>query len=247
MGTRGDQDRSRAGATRTFDGILFDLWGTLLPFTGESERESNIAEVARLLGADPETFTSSWLDSIEERCLGRTGSLEETVEKIAVASGGRPTPVQIRDAVAHRLRFCRDTHDRVDPILTQLDALRAREIRLAIVSDSTEETVRLWPDSRLASRFDLAVFSFNERVCKPDPQMYQRALSGLGLPSSRCAYVGDGGSRELTGAEAVGLTAYQFRFPDENRSAPRYDEDLSWRGTTLSSPADLLAYYPRRV
>ncbi len=227
-----------------FSAILIDLWGTLLPYADELAREQNLAEMARILGVDPEKFTADWIDSIGARCLGSLGSLERTVEQMAVAQGARPTSEAVRRAVELRLEFSRITHEQAELSLAALDALRAAGFRLAVVSDSTEETVRLWPETRLSTRFEVAVFSFTERTCKPDPRMYTRALEGLALAPAACAYVGDGGSRELTGAEAMGLTAFKYRYPDEKRDAPRADEDLHWTGTQLADLRDLLHFAP---
>lgn len=231
---------------RHFGGILLDLWGTLLPFTDEAARKQNLSEMALILGVDPTRFTTLWIDSIGERCLGSLGSLEATVERFAVELGGRPSSDAIRQAVRRRMEFSKTMHDIVDPILPSLDALQRAGFRLAIVSDSTEETVRLWTETRLFPRFELAVFSFVEGTCKPDPRMYSRALDGLGLAPTACAYVGDGGSRELTGAESVGLAAFQYRFPDQNRNAPRFDEDVNWKGTQLRDLRELLPFAPRQ-
>ncbi len=235
---RGPVERPR------FDAILVDLWGTLLPYADEHAREQNLGEMARVLGVDPARFTTDWIDSIGERCLGTRGSLERTVEQMALAQGIRPSPDAVRQAIQLRLQFSRVTHDQVEASLPALDALRTAGFRLALVSDSTEETVRLWPATRLSARFEVAVFSFVERTCKPDARMYARALAGLGLPATHCAYVGDGGSRELTGAEAMGLTAFQYRYPDAQRDAPRFDEDVHWRGTRLKDLRELLPFAP---
>ncbi len=229
---------------RRFDAVLLDLWGTLLPYAEESAREHNLAEMARTLGIDATRFTRDWIGSIGERCLGRLGSLEETIERLSLDLGGHPSSDAVRRALALRLEFSRASHDRAEPVLPALDALRAAGFRLAIVSDSTEETVRLWPQTRLAARFETVVFSFVEGVCKPDPRMYSRALERLGLPPARCIYVGDGGSRELTGAEAMGLTAFKYRYPDAHRDAPRFDEDTRWTGTSLKDLRELLALGP---
>ncbi len=229
---------------RRFSAILIDLWGTLLPYADESARQRNLAEMGRTLGVDPEKFTADWIHSIGARCLGSLGSLERTVEQMAITQGARPSTEAVRRAVELRMEFSRTTHEQVELSLPALDALRAAGFRLAIVSDSTEETVRLWPETRLSTRFEVAVFSFSEGTCKPDPRMYARALEGLALPPTRCAYVGDGGSRELTGAEAMGLTAFKYRYPDDQRDAPRADEDLHWRGTRLEDLRELLRFAP---
>jgi putative hydrolase of the HAD superfamily len=224
-----------------FDAVLIDLWGTVLPYADESDRRENLAEMARILGADTERFTEAWIRSIGDRCLGSLGTLEETVGGFARDQGVEPTREAVARAVRCRLEFSRGSLDSAGPVLPALDALRRAGLRLAIVSDSTEETVRLWPESPLATRFDHTAFSFDLKSCKPDPRMYRSALEALAVRPSRVAYVGDGGSRELTGAEAVGLTAFMYRFPDLHQEARRFDEDVEWRGTRLTDLRKLLA------
>ena len=230
--------------SRRFEGILIDLWGTLLPFGDEDTRGQSLEEMARVLNVDPATFVRDWTDSIAERCVRSHGSLEQTIERLAISQGIRPSPDAVSRALEIRMEFSRALHDRVGPSLAALDALRAAGFRLAVVSDSTEETVRLWSQSTLAPRFDATVFSFVEDTCKPDARMYRAALKRLGLRPERCAYVGDGGSRELTGAEAVGLSAFKYRFPDGQQDAPRWDEDTNWSGTRLADLRELLRFAP---
>jgi putative hydrolase of the HAD superfamily len=232
-------------AHRSFDAVLVDLWGTLLPYADENEREQNLAEMARILGVEPDPFVEAWIGSISERCLGSLGSLEDTVRRFALAQGVRASADEVERAVRCRLEFARLTLDESGPVLGAVDALRRAGLRLAIVSDSTEETVRLWPQTRLSPRFEHAVFSFTERTCKPDPRMYLRALGALDLTPSRVAYVGDGGSRELTAAEGVGLTAFKYRFPDAKQDVPRFDEDVHWRGPRLADLSELVPFAPR--
>ena len=226
------------------NGILIDLYGTLIPMGHQETRVRNLADAAKILGVAPEEFAKSWMDCIEDRCNGKLGSLEETMESLAAAQGVRPTPENLRRAVEKRLEFSRMLLESSVPSLPGLDALRAAGFRLAVVSDASEETPRLWANSALSSRFDTAVFSFNVGVCKPDPRMYRTALERLQLPPSRCVYVGDGGSRELTGAEAVGLSAFLYRYPDDELDSARYDPDTSWSGTRLNDLQDLLRVLP---
>jgi putative hydrolase of the HAD superfamily len=123
-----------------------------------------------------------------------------------------------------------------------LDALIRAGRPLAVVSDCSVETPRLWSSTQLGQRIQATVFSCVEGIYKPDPRMYGRGLQLLGLPAERCAFVGDGGSRELTGAAAVGLRAFQYRFPgDEGLPDARYDPDTEWRGPILQDLRDLLS------
>ncbi len=224
-----------------FEGLLVDLFGTLVPAGPQEDRARHLHEMARLLGVNPVRFERDWAESLVERCCGQLGSLEETVRRIAGRQGIEPTFDDVRQATKIRLAFARSHLEACGPVLPELDALRAAGVRLAVVSDTSEETPRLWPSTALSHRFEATVFSCEEGFCKPDPRMYHRALRRLDLPAERCAFVGDGGSHELTGATTVGLTAFLYNFPGASASAAaRYDPDTEWTGPPLPNLRNLL-------
>jgi putative hydrolase of the HAD superfamily len=66
----------------------------------------------------------------------------------------------------------------------------------------------------IAPLLDATVFSVEVGRCKPDPLIYLEACRRLRVAPQECLYVGDGGSRELTGAAAVGMTAVRLAAPD---------------------------------
>jgi putative hydrolase of the HAD superfamily len=197
--------------------------------------------MARVLEVSPPKFAQAWLNSFDQRTRGDLGSLEQTIGHIATALGGRPSSANITRAARIRLRFARGLLESAGPTLPALDELRAAGTRLALISDTSDDTVRLWSGAPLSLRFEVVVFSSAERVRKPDPRIYQIGLDRLKLPPSRCAYVGDGGSHELTGAEAMGLTVFQYLFPGEDEStAFRLEQDTEWKGTRLTDLRELL-------
>ena len=231
---------SRSPGPPAFGGILFDLFGTLIPTGVQSKRLRSLREMGELLGVDPEPFAQRWLACFDARVRGTMGSIEETVGQLARSLGGRPDPAAVARAVALRLDFTRGLLRSTDSVLSALDDLRHDGVRLALVSDTSEETVRVWPETALASRFEATVFSCVEGIRKPDPRIYYRALERLGLPATACAYVGDGGSHELSGARAVGLSPFQFRFPGESDDvAYRVDFDVDWTGPRLVELSEL--------
>ena len=238
-------DPTRAGPR--LDAILLDLFGTLIPNGDRASRVRSLAEMAEVLGVDPARFPERWLDYFVERTLGSLGTLEETIAHIAASVGGHPSDEQIRAAGEIRLEFTRRLLAACGPSLAPLDSLRAAGFRLVLVSNTSEETVRLWADFPLASRMDATVFSCSEHLAKPDPRIYRVALDRLRLDATQCAFVGDGGSHELSGAERVGLRAFFFAFPDQpDGSAFRIDSDEDWPGETLESLDQLLRFRPGR-
>jgi putative hydrolase of the HAD superfamily len=225
-----------------FEGVLIDLFGTLVPASPRLSRTPHLQQMARALHADPDIFERDWSESFGDRVSGRLGTLEETIRRLAGRQGIEPAPLEVQRALEARLAFTRSSLESCGPVLPGLDALRAAGVRLAVVSDASEEPARLWPSTPLGSRIDITVFSCFEGCCKPDPRMYRTALERLDLPAGRCAFVGDGGSRELTGAGAVGLAAFLYRFPEDPPNLDsRYDPDIEWKGTVLKDLRELLS------
>jgi putative hydrolase of the HAD superfamily len=225
-----------------FEGVLVDLFGTLVPASPRASRTPHLHRMAAILHADAAKFERDWAESFEDRVTGRLGPLEETIRRIAARQGLEPSPSAVRNALETRLAFTRSVLESCGPVLPGLDALRTAGVHLAVVSDASEEPSRLWSSTALGDRIEATVFSCLQGYCKPDPRMYLTALEKLGLPASRCAFVGDGGSRELTGAKAVGLATFLYRFPGDPPDLDgRYDPDTEWRGTTLKDLRELLA------
>lgn len=223
-----------------FRGVLLDLFGTLVPASNREARLPHLFAMAKAVGADPARFEHDWSDS-DARFTGSLGSLEETIRRLAARQAVDAASPAVDRAAAIRLEFSRRALEAAEPVLPALDALREAGLRLALVSDTSDETPRLWPQVPLSRRFDAAVFSCEVGFCKPDPRMYQRALEGLGLRASDCAYVGDGGSHELTGATAVGLRSYFYRFPGQPATPEyRFHPETDWNGPVLRDLRELL-------
>ncbi len=224
-----------------FSGVLLDLYGTLVPTGSKSERMPHLFEMAKALGVSPSAFEQRWTETFDERARGAFGPTAETLERLARELGAYPSGEGIDRAVRVRQEFTREILRSSDPLLPDLDVLRKAGLRLALVTDTSEETPRLWRETPLSRRFDATVFSCEEGFRKPDPRMYATALRRLDLSARECAYVGDGGSRELTGARAVGLSPFLYRFPGEDPgSAFRIDAEEDWGGPRLATLRDLL-------
>ena len=115
--------------------------------------------------------------------------------------------------------------------LEVLDALRADGHPLALISNATAEAAEAWPHCLLASRFDVAVFSCEVGLAKPDPGIYRLAAGRLGVDPTECVFVGDGADGELAGAAAVGMTVL--------RTTEHSDTDPRWDGPACATLGDL--------
>ena len=111
------------------------------------------------LGVEASAFAAAFRESYVERFTGATGSIEDTVDELAVRCGGSPSRAAVARAAARRLELIRSSLVAGDEALSVLDELRARGFRLGLVTDCSVETPTLWLQSTLAARFDAVAFS----------------------------------------------------------------------------------------
>jgi putative hydrolase of the HAD superfamily len=93
-----------------------------------------------------------------------------------------------------------------------LEALRARGLRLALVSNAFDPGWLLHRDIEqlgVAERLDFAVFSSEIGKRKPHPAIFERALEELGVSAGEALFVGDRLYEDVRGAGELGMTTAQ--------------------------------------
>jgi putative hydrolase of the HAD superfamily len=216
--------------------VLFDFFGTL---TLSVRRGPAHTAVARALGCDPDALVAVLDRSFYDRARGGYGSAEQTMRWLAEQVGVRPSPGAIRAALAARFAAMRaDTTLRSDAVAT-LRALRRRGLGTAVVSDCTHELPVFLPTMPVAGLLDVRAYSVEIGQCKPHHAIYLDACVRLGVPPSDCLYVGDGGSRELTGATELGMTAVRLAAPDLSHHLV-FNAEPSWTGLTVTALSELI-------
>jgi len=211
--------------------VMFDLFHTLVHGADE-ERDRVVSEMAIMVHVPPAALVQAYHHTWRQRLT--EWSVEETIRILAERLGGRPSPSDVARAAAHRRALAVRVLADVNPTtLEQLDRLRGHGVRLALVSNATADTAEAWPDSPLAARFDVAVFSSDLGAAKPDPEIYRAAASALGAAPGECLYVGDGADGELAGAATLGMRVV--------RTTELRDTDPSWPGPTIAARAELPA------
>ncbi len=112
-----------------------------------------------------------------------------------------------------------------------LERLRALDFRVAIVSNSEGRLPELFERLGLGAAFETVVDSHFEGVRKPDPELFHRALSRLGVPADRAIYLGDIPGVDIDGAHAAGMKAVlvdALDFYPEHTSSPRVTSVAAW-------------------
>ncbi|GAB4208009.1 MAG: hypothetical protein OHK0013_26060 [Sandaracinaceae bacterium] len=120
-----------------------------------------------------------------------------------------------------------------------LARLRALGFRVAIVSNSEGRLLELFARLGLGDAFEAVVDSHFEGVRKPDPEIFRRALSRLGVPAARAVYLGDIPGVDVDGAHAAGMKAVlvdALGFYPEHSASPRVASVGAWVDAYVEGP-----------
>jgi putative hydrolase of the HAD superfamily len=92
-----------------------------------------------------------------------------------------------------------------DVVRPTLAALRARGLRLVVVSNANGTLHRMFARLDLASAVDALFDSCDEGIEKPDPRFFQLALDRVGATAATTIHVGDLFHVDVVGARAAGI------------------------------------------
>jgi putative hydrolase of the HAD superfamily len=215
--------------------VIFDLFGTLVPNFTDKEYRQVCEQMAEILGAPPEEFWRLWRGSFNERVLGILPDVEANIKYVCRQLSINPTDDRIQESV--KLRFYYEARALVARPETSrvLASLKARGLKLGLISDCSSEAPAVWKDIPISEFFEVALFSCQLGIKKPDIRIYHLAAEKLGVAPGACLYVGDGSSQELTGAVNAGMTAVHLKIPSEiGPDAHRIDLD-DWSGAAIES------------
>ena len=182
--------------------VCFDLFSTLVDVALVPESVGRFT--ADILGID----RKEWHDA----CFGSFHNIREPVDAfenlLNIARSINPdiSVELVMNAVTERqARFDYALLNVESVVLETLQAIRAKGLRLGLISNASSSEVQAWFGSPLADLFDVVSFSFECGSIKPESRIYTGVLEKLGLQAEQCLFVGDGSSNEHFGAYDVGM------------------------------------------
>lgn len=216
------------------EAVFFDWGDTLMQWAWEpSLLDAGHAAGLRALGREPlPELTARFRDDVLP-VLWQPGTLQEVEYSALVRTLLAEAGVEVTDGELER--FLEAEHDAWQParLLAStthalLDSLRARGLKLALVSNALDPPGLMHRDLArfgVAERLDFAVFSSEIGWRKPHPAIFERALTELGVEAAATLFVGDTLASDIAGAHALGMHTCQavwFR-ADEDAGAPEPD------------------------
>ncbi|MCR4792918.1 MAG: HAD-IA family hydrolase [Lachnospiraceae bacterium] len=186
--------------------VLFDMFETLVTlFEGRTYFGENIASD---VGADPQEFRKEWHAIEHDRSTGVL-TIEEGLE-LVLKKLGIYSEEKVRLAAAKRREALGDTFNAIpDDSLRLLEKLKEEGFKTGLITNTFSDERDMIRACPLFGYFDEAMISFEQGICKPDPEIYKRMMTSLNVSAEECLYVGDGGSKELYAARELGMSAVQ--------------------------------------
>ena len=178
--------------------VLFDLDGTLLDTIADLADAANLmlAELGRPARTQAEihSFVGKGIPNLVRRCMTEATHATETEIDAAVAVFRR------HYAAVNGVRTT------IYPgVVETLQTLRARDIRLAVVTNKAEAfTLPLLERMAIAHYFDAVVSGDTLAVKKPDPATVHLACARLGVAPAEALMIGDSANDALA-AQGAGM------------------------------------------
>jgi putative hydrolase of the HAD superfamily len=198
--------------------VIFDLWETLIDWDREAAADM-VARVSAIAGGG---FGERW---------GSSSNRYTAPIRTALADVGVPLE-RMEEVCALRLDYVRGCLAPRPGAVETLRELRARGLKVGLITVCSEEVETAWAESEFAGLFDAEVFSNAVGLTKPDPRIYLHCCELLGVEPEEAVFVGDGANDELAGARRVGMEAILIHRPGED---PLWPEVQQWDGARVTS------------
>ncbi|MCQ2468031.1 MAG: HAD-IA family hydrolase [Clostridia bacterium] len=186
--------------------VIFDMYETLIThFRAPLYFGKEMAEDA---GVPEDVFVNAWRVTEDDRATGVL-PMDVAIEKVLKQVGyysKEASEMLFRKRTENKEECFRHLHEGIIPMM---EALKARGVKVALISNCFTEEAAVIRNSVLFSYFDVAMMSCEQGVKKPDEEIFYRCLKELDVGAKECVYVGDGGSRELEVAESLGMKPLQ--------------------------------------
>jgi len=137
------------------------------------------------LGQEPDTYMDEYLKIVNQHI-----HLKKTISYSDLKAFYRENPVE-------------DGWKLYPWVITTLEALKKRGIRVGIISNWDRSGPKVLEAVGIKNYFDTIVFSYAEQIEKPDKRIFEIALERAGIHNKDCLYIGDNYYDDILGCRQV--------------------------------------------
>jgi putative hydrolase of the HAD superfamily len=186
------------------EACLVDVYDTLLSCDFAGHR----TELPALAGVSQDAWADGYGQIGAALGLGRL-TKAEGFGQILTACGVQARPGLVRALVDKDRELLLASARLYDDAIPFLQALRSRGVRIAIISNCSEDTRGLLEGLGVAALADTLVLSYEVGAAKPAPEIFTCALDRLGVTAPAALFVDDQPSF-CAGGTALGIAAVQI-------------------------------------
>ena len=219
----------------TYKAIIFDLFGTLVPYVGLKEFKESLVSTAAVLGCSLSDLEQVWCtEAAFKKAVTTAIPAEVRISQVCMDLGLAIDKESIAAAAESRLQAHRKWLCPRPSSISALMALRSKGYRLGLMSVCSSEVPALWSGNALSGLFDAAVFSCEVGLLKSDESFFLHTCNLIGVKPAYTVYVGDA-EDELIIARQLGM------LPVLMRTRKR----ILWDGFAVSDPLDVVEFVGR--
>ena len=171
--------------------VIFDMFETLVSmFSGDTYFSEDMAADLKI---EVDCFRNAWHATEHDRSCGNC-TIEEGI-KATLEILGCYSEESVKLLSDKRRKNLEGIFERtpVDTIVL-LQELKRRGIKIGLISNCYSDEADAIRKSSIFPYLDAALLSYEQGICKPDHEIYKKAMEELGITAEECLYVGDGGS-----------------------------------------------------
>ena len=183
--------------------VVFDLFHTL---TGLESEWAEVPFTSDFLGIDRRVWDKVLHTQSRWRLAGEEKDPFRILRRLVDTVDAGISDESVQAAVKVREHRYREALARI-PLenIETLKRLKARGLRLGLISNADASEVMTWQDCQLCGLFDAEVFSGDAGCVKPELEIFDKCLERLRVGADESLFVGDGGSDELVAARIAGF------------------------------------------
>ena len=189
--------------------VIFDMFETLVSmFSGDTYFSEDMATDLKI---PIDAFSNAWHTTEHDRSCGNF-TIEEGI-KTTLEMLGDYSEEFVKLLSDKRRKNLEGIFERT-PVETigLLQELKRRSIKIGLISNCYSDEADIIRKSSIFPYLDVAILSYEQGICKPDYELYNKAMDKLGVTAEECLYVGDGGSKELFAARDLGMKCIQAQY-----------------------------------
>ncbi len=173
------------------EGVFFDLDGTLL---------DTLPDIRACLNASLEEYGCDPLTERQVRAFVGDGARRLVLRALP---GKQALAEAVYRSFLTRYNASENPHTRIfDGMENVVRGLKARGVKLAVVTNKPQEAARRAVEQFFPGIFDCILGDSGMFPCKPDPTSVRYAALGMHTAIGRCVFVGDGEADVLTASNA---------------------------------------------